>query len=122
MWHFLYLKQNNHKKQRLFVNLVSGITEFSFEGKSRHNWRFEFQFPHSSSTTLATYQKWPLICLHIFYTEHIKLGDYHFWSMYLLKLGLNLEADIQIFNGIYLSTAALLVKCKKRHYLGQSQI
>ena len=31
-----------------------------------HNWRFKFQFPHSSCTTLATYQKRPLICLHIF--------------------------------------------------------
>ena len=27
-----------------------------------HNWRFKFQCPHSSCTTLTTYQKWPLIC------------------------------------------------------------
>ena len=57
-----------------------------------HNWRFEFQFPHSSCTTLATHQKRHLICrLHIFYTETYKIRRTNFLfnilfeACYLLK-------------------------------------
>ena len=56
-----------------------------------HNWRFKSQFPHSSCTTLATHQKRPLICLHIFYTETYKirrtncLFNILFEACYLLK-------------------------------------
>ena len=52
MWHFSYLKQNNHRNQRLLLNLVTGNNWVYLSKRSRYNWRF--QFPHSTSTTLAT--------------------------------------------------------------------
>ena len=94
MWHFSYLKQNNHRSCQLALR-----KQLSFLLKdSRYNWRFKFQFPHSSSTTLATYQKWSLICLYIFNTETYKIRRTTCLftniseACYLLKLGLNVEA------------------------------
>ena len=131
MWHFSYLKQNNHRNQRLLLNLVTDNNWVYLSKHSRYNWRFKFQFPHSTSTTLATYQKWPLFCLHVFYTETYKIRennlfvDYHFWSMLFTKIGFECGSWIQILNGIYpllLSTAALLENCQKSHNLGQNRV
>ena len=87
---------------------LSSSTQAVAESSSKHsryNWRFKFQFPHSPAQLcpLIKNDTFKVVFIYFFIEVHkirrtTLLFTIIFEACYLLKLGLNVEAEIQILN------------------------